>query len=415
MKTNKFWFATAAAALVTVIGVFTSCSKEDEPFLPEVIESEVLEAGLSNEVNEVSGTEGTKLSYESWIVVKGQTRAAFENKVSVTLCNQLNNLETEIDVKEFNFGQVRTSITYGVGDGSRTDGFVQITDSVMFYNVEYDNFSFAFELPFEVAVYNDKVTRQVMPYHRYGNIVDKGSSVKDLEIEVEDIGKWQNVRVRKLYQHDISVDFNGKSYDLTAKIILKKTLQTNGENTVLKCELIDSGTEVLLNEESSTMYKSWIKVKQTMLNGSTREQTYTVDDMYGSLDHELLDFKKLQDKNIMQRNTSVIDVDDIVISAGDVVYVHKVERSYVVDYNYFSLNFKLLHHEAYYDDGITTIKFPFFKHENFADEGKLTFVGDFVDGGFEFSEYWFAHTMTADFGSVKHTGLRDFQVITPKQ
>ena len=62
MKTNKFWFATAAAALVTVICVFTSCSKEDEPFLPEVIESEVLETGISNDVNEVSGTEGTKLS-----------------------------------------------------------------------------------------------------------------------------------------------------------------------------------------------------------------------------------------------------------------------------------------------------------------------------------------------------------------
>lgn len=71
-------FFGAAAALFTV-AVFASCSNEDEP-LPEVVKSEILDSGLDDQVvskpvEGVSGTNGVELSYQSWIRVKGETRA----------------------------------------------------------------------------------------------------------------------------------------------------------------------------------------------------------------------------------------------------------------------------------------------------------------------------------------------------
>ena len=69
----------------------TSCSKDDYE-LPEVIESEVYDEGEAGEVRAEVGTEGTQLSYESWIMVRGITRASFDNKVSVTLNSELKNV-----------------------------------------------------------------------------------------------------------------------------------------------------------------------------------------------------------------------------------------------------------------------------------------------------------------------------------
>ena len=58
--------------------MMTSCSKDDYE-LPEVIESEVYDEGEAGEVRAAkSGTEGTQLSYESWIMVRGITRASFD-------------------------------------------------------------------------------------------------------------------------------------------------------------------------------------------------------------------------------------------------------------------------------------------------------------------------------------------------
>ena len=264
MKTNKFWFATAAAALVTVICVFTSCSKEDEPFLPEVIESEVLETGISNDVNEVSGTEGTKLSYESWIVVKGQTRAAFENKVSVTLCNTLNTVNEEIEVENWKTGKPQTSISYKEGD-VREDGFVTVIDSVLVYQVAFDNFSFNYELVYQVPVYDDGVTNQTMPYHRYENIVDKGGSFTDLET----LNDGDYVYARKLYRHIIEVTFNGKVYEVAANITLLRMIGPANVPYIVKSRLISDGASVVNNAVLSMLV-----VEQTWSDGRVEKKRY---------------------------------------------------------------------------------------------------------------------------------------------
>ena len=100
MKTKSLWFATAAAVVLTGMTMMTSCSKDDYE-LPEVIESEVYDEGEAGEVRAEVGTEGTQLSYESWIMVRGITRASFDNKVSVTLNNAFNNVDSVIEVGSF--------------------------------------------------------------------------------------------------------------------------------------------------------------------------------------------------------------------------------------------------------------------------------------------------------------------------
>ena len=104
MKTKKNWFVIVAAMIMSSVMIFASCSSDDDPMLPEVIESEVLDEGMDDTVsskpsiNPNGVTTGTQFSYKSWIMVKGQTRAAFENKVEVTLNGGFENVEETCSV-----------------------------------------------------------------------------------------------------------------------------------------------------------------------------------------------------------------------------------------------------------------------------------------------------------------------------
>jgi hypothetical protein len=128
MKTKSLWFATAAAVVLTGMTMMTSCSK-DEPLLPEVIESEVYDEGEAGEVRTEVGTEGTQLSYESWIMVRGITRASFDNKVSVTLNSELKNVSAVCPVNHWEIGDYQATLSREVFD-QRTEGFVTVTDSI---------------------------------------------------------------------------------------------------------------------------------------------------------------------------------------------------------------------------------------------------------------------------------------------
>ena len=139
MKTKFFWLFVAAAVMTTAM-TFTSCSEDDEPVIPEVIESEVLDAGVDEDITSSSnGTEGTELTYQSWIVVRGQTRAAFENKVTVTLNKRLNNVADDQKVTGFDFGRPEVSIDYKKNGEKKEQNFVTVTDSVLVYTLKYPN------------------------------------------------------------------------------------------------------------------------------------------------------------------------------------------------------------------------------------------------------------------------------------
>ncbi len=144
----------------------SSCEKD--PLFPEVIESEVYDNGSAEEVTVTPASDGTSLSYESWIMVRGVTKGAFDNRAAVTLNASMPNIAETRDVVVWDFDTPRVVQTRETGE-SRIEGFVTITDSVLVYTVVTEEFEFSHRLHYEVGVYDDGVTRQVMPYHYFGN------------------------------------------------------------------------------------------------------------------------------------------------------------------------------------------------------------------------------------------------------
>ena len=249
MKTRKLWFAMAAAAILTGMATLVSCS-EEENLLPEVIESEVYDEGIAEDVTAEVGTEGTTLSYESWIMVKGTTRASFDNRVSVTLNNQLKNNNGELDVTGWSEGDPVLEFSYKSGE-SKKDGFVTVTDSILVCTVKYPDFSFDYELVYQVAVYDDGATRQTMPYYRYENIRDKGGTFGSVESE--------NGYEKRTLSHELEVDFNGETYTLRTELMLYKG---RVEDVLLSSKVVNEGTEFANSTASSVTVKSFIDVEQ---------------------------------------------------------------------------------------------------------------------------------------------------------
>ena len=193
-----------AAAVICGVVLMSSCEKE--PLLPEVIESEVYDNGSAEEVTVTSTSDGQSLSYESWMMVRGVTKGAFDNRVSVTLNASMPNVTEVRDVAVWDFGTSRIVQTREAGE-SRTEGFVTVTDSVLVYTVITEEFEFSYRLHYEVGVYDDGVTRQVMPYHYFGNIRDNGGVTEAADSYVD--GDY--AYARRIFRHSISVEFGGES------------------------------------------------------------------------------------------------------------------------------------------------------------------------------------------------------------
>ena len=245
MKTKKNWFVIVAAMIMSSVMIFASCSSDDDPMLPEVIESEVLDKGMDDtasskpSINPNGVTTGTQFSYKSWIMVKGQTRAAFENKVEVTLNNAFNNTDTLVKVYDFIVEPPKVEV-FNRKRSERKEGFVTVSDSVLVYSVQFAEFSFDYELDYEVAVYNDGVTKKVMPYHQIGAIKDKGYKLKQLDSAID----GEEAYARQQLVHSISVEFNGKYYDLSATVLLYRHLGPADEPYILRSELVSKNVNI---------------------------------------------------------------------------------------------------------------------------------------------------------------------------
>ena len=265
MKTKSLWFATAAAVVLTGMTMMTSCSKDDYE-LPEVIESEVYDEGEAGEVRAEVGTEGTQLSYESWIMVRGITRASFDNKVSVTLNSELKNVSAVCPVNHWEIGDYQATLSREVFD-QRTEGFVTVTDSVLIYRLTFDEFSFEYRLNYEVPVYDDHVTRQVMPYYYYSNLKDNGGRLEKADSYVD----GDMAYARRIYRHSISVDFGGQTYEVKAEVTLRRELGPAGEAYIVNSEVIDKSVEAKAEGDG---FLSTIMVKSQMSTGEEREEEY---------------------------------------------------------------------------------------------------------------------------------------------
>jgi len=413
MKTNKLWFIIAAAAVMTVMAV-VSCSKDDS--LPEVIESEVLEEGMDAEVvtTQVSGSEkadaGTALSYRSWIVVKGITRAAFENKVSVTLNNFFHNVDTVIVTPSLIVGDYDTKLSYRKRD-ERQDGFVTITDSVQIYTVDFGSFAFDYELYRETAVYDDGITRRDMPAYSIEDIEDNGYQLEAMDFVIEKDEKGEQlVYVRKLLKHSISVAFNGKSYPLTARVELRKVAGI--APCIVNSELIDGGISDVADNAWHTSYTSWINVRHTWSDGKVSTAKYEMPSLYGEIESELGAYKILPSADVKLESAGFVDASSQeTIGLPENGEIVAIKRVYEVRYNLFTLSYPVTVCKAYYDDGIAKFAYPYLDYGDIKSAFELRYVGEYKGDERDYLEYYFTQKISAQFGTAQHQAGEEFQII----
>ncbi len=270
METRNLWFVTAAAAVLTATTMLTSCNKDNlEPTLPEVIESEVYQ-GQTGEVTAEVGTEGTQLSYESWIMVRGTTRSTFDNKVSVTLNNRLENVTEVLTVTGWNMGEQEISIEKK-GFTDKKEGFVSITDSTLLYEVKFREFSFFYQLHYQVPVYDDGVTRQVMPHYSYKNIRNNSSHFEELDSYVDGNVAY----ARRIYHHSILVDFGDKTYEVKAEVTLRRELGPASEPYIVKSKILQKFADRAKFENGDYGFWASFMVSQKMSTGESFTDSHT--------------------------------------------------------------------------------------------------------------------------------------------
>lgn len=398
MKKKSFGFAVALGAILTVC-LMTSCEKE--PILPEVIESEVSDSGIDETVVETTNEEGGRvLSYKTWLQVQGITRASFDDRVEVTLNGELPLIYREIEVPNWNFGKKPETFIERRAGESRSEGFVTITDSVFVYIVKYANFELAFELPYEVAVYDDGVTRQVMPYYYYSNLQDLGGTIETLESGEREGTAY----AMKRYTHKIAVDFNGKTYEVTAEALLLRSLGPASEPYIVASELVSYG----ISPQEDGTAESMLVVRQRWSTGEEREQPY-----YAVLDavvySEVLKWIEISGyKNDLSIRDAYLTEGTLVPTSSEdkFVSVYLLEQDYVVEYNYFTVPVRVSHSVATYDDGVTVLDFPSYDFNSL--ENSFTFEKGNTDEDEDGFYQWYTlkHTVKASLadGSLTKEG-----------
>ena len=417
MKQYKFWSIGTLCVLLACMVLHTaSCSKEDEPVSSKI--KVVVDEGADTKVTTKmlpgsSGTEsaGTEISYKSWIQLqkdvsggrssapaRGPMLASSKDDVetiSVLLRDVFHNLDTAIVVDSFDFGQPTSTITYST-NGQRREGYVTITDSVMYYNVNFDGFSFRYLIEYEVAVYDDGYNRIIMPYHKIKNIRDNGFSVEDLEFVLEpNSSGGKDVYLRKKIKHSITVEFNGADYTLHGNVVLKKRIGTHP--CMISSELIDKGISDIDNRPMHTIYTSWAKVKYLLSDNSSDTKTYSIN-MHGYVEYKSTNIESfLPTSDIALISTSIDSVGDNS-AEWDNYKVTERAKKLTITYNMFSTVAILKEAYAHYDDGILQFDFP-----------NITYSDVEVDYGVsEFGQsdsyinYWFREEVRCKFGDAWH-------------
>ena len=395
----------AAAAVLTGM-MMSSCSKDDYE-LPEVIESEVYDEGRAEEVKAEVGTEGTKLSYESWIMVKGITRASFDNKVSVTLNNKLNNVSQTVDVTNYEIGIPKTSFEYTVGESYGKD-FVTVIDSIMVYKVMLENFTIAFPLAYQVGIYDDGISKQVMPYHSYTKITDNGGKLEDMENQTE----GDVVYARKLYSHSLTVVCNDREYTLKAAVILRRIIGEEGKPYLVKSELVEEGKSALVDGA----YTSWIKVKQTWSTGEEKKQVYKRTAALTLATPAVIPYRIVPSTNIVVNTSRLEEISTQIIDRDDYIYVRENTGKFKIDYYHFALDFDVLRQQVVYDDGLLVRELPAYPIDEIKCEPySLTYAFENTVEGRLCDGYNFVQPVTMISGTYSLTVSVSGMVYIPKQ
>lgn len=402
--------------LIFICVIFASCNRPFGANGEDILSSEVFDSGIDEEIEVTpsinqDGASATELSYKSWIMVKGQMRDDFEERVETTLTNVFRDYNTAIEVENFDFGECTTSLTHKIRS-IREEGFVKVIDSVLVYTVSFDEFSFDYEIDYEVGLYDDEVTKQIMPYHQLGIIKDNGYKLEDLDFIIDDMYGTEYVYIRKLMTHSISVDFCGKKYDMSATMELRKYV---GQHPcVVKSELISAA---ITYEDVNEVIESELVVRRTWSDGKV-ESTPTVCYLGAYIDCENYDYKVIKDyKNDLEIKSAAFGgLETFPRSVGDdsgFLTAFRNYKDWCIDYGYFNIAIKFIYDEAWYDDKVIRCKMPspegFYDIVNAKPIMDSTYASEDENG--KYCCYGFKQDVSARYGDLQLEGWGAMEVV----
>lgn len=424
MRTKFFLSLLALGAMVTF---FVSCENE-EPFVDpgKVIKSEVVDPGTAEDVTEVdNGTEGTSLSYETWIIVdqlfadgstsKPKTRtstASSGNKITVVLSNDITNHSSKTDVSDFEIKEAKFDVSYRELGSSRypTEEFVNVIDSAVVYTVDRGCFALEFVLPYQVAVYDDGITKITMPYHKYSNIKDNGGEVTELDDETTAEGVYK----QKMYKHTILAEFNGKEYPVIAEVVLRKEVK---EDVLVERKVVESGVELVSYDADAKtgVSKSWIKIEETWSESGVKSYVEEVMLNNSSSDANFRSFaiyvqNKIQFSDLSYGGSSYSDSEGEKRTDGN-FSITKYERTYKMPVvcskedarsNFY---FGVVYEKAIYTNGDLEYEMPCFSYGEA--EYSVTQESDWTTNSEGQEEMKIKCTSSVNFDKVKYAYLRD--------
>ena len=361
--------------------------------LPEIIESEISDSGIDGDVScstssDDKGVKTQTLSYKSWIRVTGQTKADYENVITVNLKGELPDFSQEAGI-EMIVETLHPRWTYtsesSRKEGERKEGFVTIIDSVKVITVHHFNFDFSYKLLYEVPIYDDGVTRKIMPYYRVENYVDRGYTLKQEDSIVKDGVAY----ARNIYKHTLEVTFNGKVYLLHAYVTLLRELGSANQPYIVRSVIEDEGTTVF----SDHLLVS-ILVKTTWSTGEVRTNARGVElcqvvvpDYVGLRVNDSKDKIKFISSELVREDSYLLGQPENNVSIVRYVKDIKLHFTLIGD-----LDLEIYGDEAYYDDGVL---YHYFSSGNAV--GNIEFDGvtwEMKNSGIDEGKYFEYYIMT---------------------
>lgn len=290
--------STLCVAILITLGI-ASCHRKE---IPQPTQTGVSGGGsISSQPIIENGVEtGYAISYRSWIV-PGQsenghkaptppnTKSAYayssdkggstNDTVSVILHDAFYHVNTICQVSTWNPANYQSYTTHWeLGLRQReTQNYITMMDSVYYLWIQYPEFSFCYELDFQVAHYNNGVVDRDMPYY-HPIVQDLGAEALET---METTSRNDSVFARKQLRHSIKVTIGNKNYVLNAKVVLYRYLpDANPNKFIVRSEVVNEVYPTSLDDYSDDthilLYYPYIgNIKRYYSDGTF--DTYNID------------------------------------------------------------------------------------------------------------------------------------------
>ncbi|MBO4738787.1 MAG: hypothetical protein J5606_04410 [Bacteroidales bacterium] len=223
--------------LLAGITIMTACKKKKDNTKDQTnMVSEVIDNGAAEHdivsmpwLDSNGDTLGTILSYSTWLKVRSQYKSMSEDTVWAVLRDSLQASHRGDTVRgAFNPPDTDEDIFVECGKLREIrNGYITIIDSVMYLADFESSFEFLYKIVYQVAIYDDGYTREIMPYHRPENI--RNGDIKIIETDTISVpysftGGYIVLARRKL-THSITVNIGGQDYTLSSSCIEEKIVE----------------------------------------------------------------------------------------------------------------------------------------------------------------------------------------------